>query len=98
MSIPFQGASGPSGHAGLRPALGQQAVSRNHPALQPALTQLEQISTEQPIFREIRRLIVRLFVDAFDLKTNKSPVVKYSVETLLAQREVRLCPSSEVSA
>jgi hypothetical protein len=59
-----QGASGPSTHAGLRAALGQPAVSGNHPAPQ-------QISSEQPISREIRRLIVRLLIDFFDLRANK---------------------------
>jgi hypothetical protein len=37
MSAPFQGAPGPSGYAGLRPASGQLAVSRNHTVPKPVL-------------------------------------------------------------
>jgi len=55
----FQGASGPSGHTGLRAALGQRAVSGDHPAPQ-------QISPEQSIPREIKRLIVSLLDDVFN--------------------------------
>jgi len=38
MSTSLQGASGPSGHAGLPPAFGQPAVSGNDTAPKPALT------------------------------------------------------------
>ena len=73
MSTSFQGASGPSGHAGSRPAFGQppQVVSVNHIPPQPALTRLKQVSPELPILREIRRLTVRSSIDASDLRANK---------------------------
>lgn len=74
MSIPFQGASGPSGNAGLRSAFGQPVVRGNQIALEPTLMSLQQISPEQPILREIRRLIVSLLIDAFDLRADKLPV------------------------
>jgi hypothetical protein len=59
-----QGTSGPSAHAGLRPAPGQPTVSGNHPAPQ-------QISPEQSMSNEIRRLIVSPLVDVFDLRANE---------------------------
>lgn len=71
MSTPLQGASGPSGHAGSGLALGQPVVSASHIAPQPVLTRLKQVSPEQSTFREIRRLIVRLFTDPFYLRTNR---------------------------
>jgi hypothetical protein len=71
MSTPLQGTSGPSGSAGLRPAFGQPVVSVNHITWSLALTLLKQVSPEQPILREIKRLIVRLFIDTFGLRTNK---------------------------
>ena len=64
MSTVSQGASGSTAHTGFRPALGQPMVSGNHPALQ-------QILPEQSISRDIKRLIVRPFVDVFDLRANK---------------------------
>ena len=76
-----QGASGPSGNAGLPSALGQ-LVSGNHSTPQ-------QISPEQSMSREIRRLIVRLLLDVFDFRANKRRF-KHSVEKLRSQHEVRL--------
>ena len=73
MSTPFQGASGPSGHAGSRPAFGQPAVSRNYAAPQPVLISLQQISPEQPVSHQLRKLTVRLLVDVFNAKSNKLP-------------------------
>ena len=73
MSPSFQGVSGPSGSAGSLPAFGQLAVRGNYAALEPALTSLQQIPPEQPILREIKRLIVRLLIDPFDPRANKLP-------------------------
>lgn len=73
MSTPFQGASGPSGLAGLRPSLGQPAVSGNGVAFESALMLLQQIPPEQSMSRELRRLIVRLLVCAFDFRAEKLP-------------------------
>jgi len=70
MSTPFEGASGPSGHAGLRPAL-RQPVRGNHATPVPVLTWLEQAPPEQSISYQIRKLTVRLLVDVFDLRTDK---------------------------
>ena len=73
MSTPFQGPSGPSGLAGLQPTLGQPAVSENGVASdeEPALISLQQISPEQSMTRELRRLIVRLLVGAFGFGAKK---------------------------
>ena len=71
MSTPFQGASGPSGLAGLRPTLGQPSVSGNNVASESALISLQQIPPEQSVSRELRRLIVRLLVCAFDFRAKK---------------------------
>ena len=76
MSTPFQGASGPSGQAGLRPAFGQPAVSRNHTAPEPVLTELQQMSPEQSISYQLRRLVVRLLTDIFDVRANDMPGVQ----------------------
>ena len=38
---------------------------------EPALTRFEQMSQEQSISNQIRRLTVRSLVDVFDLRTNK---------------------------
>ena len=73
MSTTFQGASGPRGHAGTRLAFGQLTVSGSHTAPEPSLMSLQQTLPEQSIFREIRKLIVRLFVGASDLRANKLP-------------------------
>ena len=62
MSTFSQGTSGPSGRTGLRPP-GQPAMSGDHPAPQ-------QISSEQSTSREIRRLIVRLLADFFNLRAD----------------------------
>ena len=64
MSTISQGASGSTAHSGLRPALGQPAVSGNHPTPQ-------QIPPEQSISHEIKRLIVRPFFNVLDLRINK---------------------------
>jgi len=71
MSTPPQGASGPSGHIGFRPAFGPPVSSRNHTAPELALTILQQIPQEQSISNQIRRLNVRLLVDVFNLRANK---------------------------
>ena len=74
MSTSLQGASGPGVHVGIRPAFGQPVVSVNHMMPQPTLTWLNQVSgPEQSIIREIKKLIVRLFVDTFGLRTNELP-------------------------
>jgi len=73
MSTSLQGASGPGVHVGIRPAFGQPVVSVNHITPQPTLTWLNQVSgPEQSIIREIKKLIVRLFIGAFGLRTNDS--------------------------
>ena len=72
MSTPFQGTSGPSGHAGFRPAFGQPAVSRFRAAPDPLLISLQQISPEQSISHQLRRLIVRHSADAFRLGANET--------------------------
>ena len=51
MSTVSQGASGSTAHTGLRPAPGQPVMGGNRPT---------QISPEQSMSREIKRLIVRL--------------------------------------
>ena len=72
MSATYQGASGPSGHAGLRAALGPP-VSGSHAAPKPVLTRLEQPSQERLVSNQIRKLTVRFLVDMFDLVANKIP-------------------------
>jgi len=62
MSIPFRGASGPSG---LRPALGLSGVPG------PALASLHRIPPEQPISHQLRRLTVSPLNDVLDLKADK---------------------------
>ena len=44
-----------------------------HTTPQLGLTWLKQVSPEQSIFREIKRLIVRPLIDAFGLGTNEPP-------------------------
>ena len=73
MSTPFQGASGPSGHAGFRPAFGQPAVSGLRAAPSPLLISLQQIPPEQSISHQLRRLIVRHSIDLFRLSANGTP-------------------------
>ena len=66
MSTPFQGASGPSGRAGLGTALGQPTVGGNHAAPKPVLISLQQVPQE-PISLQLRKLTVRLLADVFNL-------------------------------
>ena len=73
MSTPFQGTSGPSGHAGFRPAFGQSAVSGPHAAPALSLISSQQISPEQSISHQLRRLIVRHSIDVFRLGANETP-------------------------
>jgi hypothetical protein len=72
MATSYQGASGPSGHAGLQP-VPVQLVSGNHAALEPVLTRLQQPSQEQLILNQIRKLTVSLLVDMFDLRIDNLP-------------------------
>lgn len=67
MSTSYQGASGPSGHAGLQPAPGQP-VNGNHAIPGPVLTRLEQPSQERLTSNQIRKLTVRPFVERFNLR------------------------------
>ena len=77
MSTPFQGASGPSGHAGLGTAPGQPTVSGNHAAPKPVLISLQQIPPkEQPISLQLRKLTVRFFADVFNLGLTNYSVVQ----------------------
>ena len=71
MSTPFQGTSGPNGLAGLPPAFGQPAVSGNHVAPDSALISSQQILPEQS--HQLRKLIVRLLIDVFNLEANNMP-------------------------
>ena len=73
MSTPFQGASGPSGHAGTAPAFGKLAVSENHTAPEPSLMSFQQTSPEQYVSHQLRRLTVRLLSDVFDRMADKLP-------------------------
>ena len=70
MPTPYQGASGPSGAAGLQLAP-RQPVSRNCAACGPALMQLEQISQEQLILSQVKKLTVGLLIDMVDLRANE---------------------------
>ena len=69
MSLPSQGTSGPSGHAGSRPAFGQP-VSRNHTTPRLALIKPHQTLPERSIPHQLRRLTVRLLVNAFNLRAD----------------------------
>jgi len=70
MSTSLQGASGPSGHAGLRPAFGQPAVSGNDTAPEPVLTKLQQMLQERSISDQLKTLIVRPLTGVFDVSAN----------------------------
>ena len=70
MSTPFQGASGPSGQAGFGTTFGQPTVGGNHVAPKPVVISLQQISPEQSISHQLRRLTVRLLDNIFNLRTN----------------------------
>ena len=76
MSNLFQGASGPSGHAGFGTAPGQLTVGANHAAPKPVVISLQQIPPkDQPISLQLRKLTVRLLADVFNLGlTNYSAV------------------------
>ena len=67
MSTYYQGASGPSGHAGLQPAPGQP-VNGNHAIPGPVLTRLEQPSQERLTSNQIRKLTVRPLIERFNLR------------------------------
>ena len=72
MSTQLQGASGPSGHAGLGTTFGQPTVGGSHAASKPVVTSLQQIPPkEQPIYLQLRRLTVRLLADVFNLRANE---------------------------
>ena len=72
MSTPFQGASGPSGHAGFGTALGQPTVGRNHATPEPVVISLQQIlPKEKPIYLQLRRLTVRFLADVSNLRANE---------------------------
>ena len=73
MSTSSQGTSGPSGHSGLRPAFGQPVVSGSHIESNPASISSRQVSTEQSISNQLRRLIVRLLTNVFNLGANDTP-------------------------
>jgi hypothetical protein len=69
MATSSQRASGPGGYAGSKPALGRPVSEKKKAVPEPMLTRSEQISAEQPISNEIRRLrlTVRLLIlDVFD--------------------------------
>ena len=53
--------------------LSDEVGHENRAAPGQSSTELQQISPEKLISHEIRRLIVRLFVDVFDLRANKLP-------------------------
>ena len=71
MSTSFQGASGPSGHAGFGTALGKLAVSGSYVAPEQTLISLQQTPPEQPISHQLRKLTVRLLADVFNLRANE---------------------------
>ena len=66
MSTSAQGTSGPGGRAGFHPAIRERPVRGHHAAPELMLTQFEQISTEQSISSEVRKLIVRMFTNVFN--------------------------------
>ena len=70
MSTSYQGASGPSGYGGLRPAP-IQPVSKNYAKPELVLTQSDQVSQEQLMSNQIRKLTVRPLVDVSNLRVNK---------------------------
>ena len=77
MSILFQGASGPSGHAGLGIAPGQPTVGGNHAAPKPVVISLQQIPPkEQQTSLQLRKLTVRFFADVFNLGLMNYSVVQ----------------------
>ena len=76
MSTPFQGASGPSGRSGLQPAFGQLAVSGDHAAPDSALTSSQQISPEQSISHQLRRLTVSPLTEVFNLRADKIQAIR----------------------
>ena len=76
MSTSFQGASGPSGHAGFGTALGKLAVSGSYVAPEQTLISLQQIPPEQPISHQLRKLTVRLLADVFSLGLTNYSVVQ----------------------
>jgi len=67
MSTSLQGALGPSGHAGSFSGLAQP-VSGNHVEPSQVLIGLEQISQEQSISNQIRKLTVRLLIGVSNLE------------------------------
>ena len=71
MSTSYNGASGPSGHAGLLQFAPEPPVSRNHATPGLVLTSLEQPSQERLVFDQIKKLTVSLSVDTFNLRVNK---------------------------
>lgn len=63
MSTPSKGISGPSGRIGLQPFHGQPFIG-NYRTPEPVLTQ---ISPEQSMADEIRKLTVSLLIESSDL-------------------------------
>ena len=72
MSTSFQGAPGSGGHIGLHSGLGRP-VSGSYVASEPVLTRLEQISQEQQISNQIRKLTVRFLTIVFDPCVDDTP-------------------------
>ena len=72
MSTSFQGALASGGHTGLLSGL-RRPVSGIPTVPEPALTQLEQVSQEQSLSNQIRKLTVSLFVIFLDPAVDNAP-------------------------
>ena len=70
MATSSQGASGPSGCAGLL-RTSVQPVSGSRPVSGSVLTRFEQPPQERLILNEIRKLTVRLLLDTFRLRVDR---------------------------
>ena len=76
MSTPSQGISGPSGRTGLQPSL--QPPSGIYAAPRQALTQMSQ---EQSMVNQIRKLTVRLLIVVFDITLAHGPLWQFNIST-----------------
>ena len=76
MSTPSKGTSGPSGRTGLQPSL--QPLSGNYAVPRQALTQMSQ---EQSMVNQIRKLTVRLLIGFFDITLAHGPLWQFNIST-----------------
>jgi len=68
-------------------------VSRNDTAPEPVLTQLQQMSPEKSISRQLKTLIVRPLTDIFDVRANDLHGGMSNLSKSYARRTLRYDPA-----